>query len=67
MTRYGQVDLYGVITVFILNILSVIYYLTLTPPNHSGAIVNGIICVLCIFSKQIATQFYGTSNINFIY
>ena len=67
MTRYGQVDLYCVRLAFLVNLLAVIFHLTTEPVNHSGAIVSGIICVLCVFSKQIATEFYGTSNINFIY
>lgn len=67
MTSYGRIDLYGVRVVFVFNLLYALYNLTLDPPNHSGFIVNGIICVLCLLSKTIATEYYGTSNIEFIY
>ena len=67
MTRYGQINLYGIRVAFVMCLLAVIYNLTLDTPNYFGAIINGFICVLCLNAKQIATEFYGTSNINFIY
>lgn len=67
MVRYGRVDLYGVRVVFMIALLSLIYNSISEPPSYGGIIVNVVICVLCLFAKQIATEFYGTNNINFIY
>lgn len=67
MVRYGVVDLYCVKIGFIINLLSLIFSVTVEPINYSQAFMNAVLCIGCLFAKPIATQFYGTSNIRFLY
>jgi hypothetical protein len=67
MSRYGRVDVYGIRVVFIISLLSFIFYFVSEPVNYVGALVSVTVCGVCLFFKQVATEYCGTSNIRLIY
>ena len=67
MSRYGIVHLYGVRSTFIFSLLCVVFNCMSEPANYLGVLVNVAICIGCIFSREIAIQYYETRNIEFIY